>query len=112
MKSVLLFFAFVLLFLFIIPINANAWTNPSFSGAINLDKLRDDLSTIQALMGGIAVIIVIIMGPYAFLLMAKGSPDDIKKGKEVLFALISGLLIILMSGIIIRFVSMDILKLG
>jgi hypothetical protein len=46
------------------------------------------------------------------ILWATGNPENIKKASEWFFSWITGLLFLLLSGIIIRVIGVDILNLG
>lgn len=60
---------------------------------------------------GIGLIFGVFIIPYAVILMASGNQENIKKGREWLNSYIQGLIVVLLSGAIIKIVGTEILGL-
>jgi len=88
-----------------------------FSGCNN--PLDDVVNCVQSvskdilvlILGGVTIYSIFVL-PYMGFLMASGSPENIKKGKEMFTAWITGIVLIIFSGLIVRVVAKDLLGVG
>lgn len=99
-KLYLIFFSIMCFFTFSSPVLADL--------EVDIKEITDTL-----LMGiiGIGLIFGVFIIPYAVILMASGNQENIKKGREWLNSYIQGLIVVLLSGAIIRIVGTEILGL-
>lgn len=75
------------------------------------DELEGYIGDIQKVIVGIGVFAAFFLIPYAAVLMASGNPDQIKKGRDWLTSIVSGLVLLILSGLIIRVIGTDLLRL-
>ena len=68
----------------------------------DLSNLPDFINDIYKLITALGVVLAILVIPYIAVLFASGSPENLKKGKEWLFSLITGLIVILLASVIIK----------
>lgn len=124
MKKILLtlLFALMLLFNFQKPVLAQLGTGGCGPTQIDtaigcIDVLSNQNAFLGAILrwavgigGGIAFLLIVYAG---FMVMtASGNPDRLKAGQELLTSAISGLILLIFSIFILRFIGVDILQLN
>ena len=67
------------------------------------------LATGQTFLIGLGVVSSIFIIPWTFVLMASGNPDKVKQGQEWLVSLVGGLLLLFLSGTLIKIVGTNLL---
>lgn len=95
------------------PGDAGSPSDPGDLAEIDYDsKIMDFSALATRFLIGIAIFASVFLLPYIGVLMASGNPENINKGKEWLFSWLSGLLFLLMSGIIVRLIGSEILNIA
>ena len=79
--------------------------------AMDYSDVEEIASNLQKGITALGVFIGVFLVPYAVILMATGSQENIKKGKDWLTSYVSGLIVILLAGIIIKIVGTELLRL-
>lgn len=81
--------------------------NPKF----NLNDFAGWMGNLHNYLIAIGVILSVFMLPWGFVLLGTGDPGNIKKGQEILQSLAIGLVVLILSGTIIRLISSEVLGL-
>jgi hypothetical protein len=103
----------------IVPYNAGLWCDPwtgTLNTAVGCLPIFDQTSFLSTLLvwavgigGGIAFLLIIYAG---FMIMtASGNPERLKAGQELITSAISGLILLIFSIFILKFIGVDILGL-
>jgi len=92
-------FSLVVLLPLLISYAAPTIKNPLGDENTSVEDLLKRVLDLVAIVGGIVVVFFIIYSGYT-LVMARGNPEGLKKGKEMLFATIIGGAILLGAGVI------------
>lgn len=74
-----------------------------------IDCVQSISKDLYSLILGGVIIYSIFMLPYIGYLMASGDTENVKKGKEFFTAWITGLMLIVFSGLIVRVIAKDLL---
>lgn len=111
-KAKLLHSSLLTIFSLLLPHQTYAAIVPTAIGNINTNtaNFTNDILRIAFGMAGGIAFIVLVFGAFK-VLASRGDPDSLQAGREVITSALAGLLFIMLSILILRTVSIDILGL-